>query len=401
MRNRLLSLFTILVTAVSGVFLNAVLQLADIVYGDNPPFTNADRTVSIYTDDFKNKDGRYVDGILAQYIGGFTKAVRNLENSSVSNTESVLALAGENVFPVTASFVSGQYWEMNDFTFIEGRGFTEDEAFDATKVAVVTEGFARRSFGKSPATGRKIEVQGIEYEILGVVKDYSSFSAFNGHPEVWLTCSNTKFLPSGSPYYVLDLMFGEDVPEEAFKQDLQTALKDFYRARKVDLDLEIEDILTVKEERISMFGSNGGLFIGLGVIIVLLLLIPVANIVSLNESGIQGRMPELAVRRALGATKWDIVRLLMTENLLLVMAGAAIGVAVTAPVIGLAERLFFSRGGAEATIMADSVSVMGIMAVFIYAVIFSVLSTGIPAWQSLRECTATLIKGGDYVQEHA
>lgn len=400
LRNRLLSIFTIVVATVSAVFLNVVLQLADTVYGDNPPFTNADRSVSIYTSDFKKKDGRYVKGIKAKSIRGFTKKVRNLENSSVSNTESVMVLAEANVIPTYASFVSGQYWEINDFSFIEGRPFTEDEAFDAAKVAVVTESFARHSFGKGPAAGREIEVQGIKYEIIGVVEDYSSFSVSNKHPEVWLTCSNTKFLPSGDPYYVLDLMFTEDVTEEELKQDLLAALKDFYRVRKVDLDLETEDILTVKEARIAMFGDIGGLFIGIGVIIVLLLLIPVANIVSLNESGIQGRMPELAVRRALGATKGDIVRLLMTENLLLVMAGTVIGIALTGPAVGLAESLFFRAGGIEATILADNVSAICIVAVFIYAIVFSALSTGIPAWLSVRKCTATLMKGGDYVQEH-
>lgn len=400
LRNRMLSVFTIAIAAVSAIFLNAVVQMAVTVYGDNPPFTNADRTVSIYTSDFKRKDGRYVNGIKAQSIRGFTKKVRNLENSCVSNTESVMVLAEANVIPTIASFVSGQYWEMNDFSFKEGRGFTEDESSDAVKVAVVTEGFARRSFGKGPATGRNIEVQGIEYEIIGVVKDYSSFSNSHKHPDVWLTCSNTKFLPSGDPYYVLDLMFRENVPEEEFKQDLLMALKDFYRVRKVDLDLDIEDILTVKESRMAMFGDEGGLFIGLGSIIVLLLLIPVANIVSINENGIQGRMPELAVRRALGATKGDIVRLLMTENLLLVMAGTITGIVATGPAMSLAEALFFRAGDTEATILSGTVPAIGIVAVFIYAILFSALSTGIPAWLSVRKCTATLMKGGEYVQEH-
>ena len=57
------------------IFLNAVLQMADTVYGDNPPFSNADRIISLVTDEFKDTDGRYVDGIYAQYIPGFSSHV--------------------------------------------------------------------------------------------------------------------------------------------------------------------------------------------------------------------------------------------------------------------------------------------------------------------------------------
>ena len=395
-RNKLLSAFTLTVAIVSAIFLNVVLQLTDIVYGNNPPFINADRTVSFLSSDFMDKEGRYVEGIKARYIRGFKKKLSLAENLCVSNSESVMILAGDNVIPTQANFVSGQYWNMNAFDFVEGRGFTEDEASDAAKVSVITEGLARRCFGKSSYTGRKIEIQGIEYEIIGVVADYSSFAISGERPDVWLTNANTKFLPSGDPYYTIDIQFREGVPKAEFKQDLYTALKGFYRDRNIDIDLELEDIKTVKESRMAVFGDGGGVFIGLGVIILLLLLIPVVNIVSLNESGIQGRISELAVRRAVGATRVDIVRLIMTENLLVVMTGVIIGLAITHPVVGVVEKLFFGGGGADATILAGPVPMINILFIFIYAILFSTLSTGIPVWLSTRECIASVMKGGGH-----
>lgn len=397
-QNRLLSAFTFVIAAVTAILLNVVLQMAEIVYGDNPPFLNAGRTVSFLSSDFKDKDGRYVDGITAGYIPGFIKRIHNLEKVCVSNTESVMVLSGDNVVPAYASFVSGQYWDMNDFDFTEGRGFTEDESSEAARTAVVTDEFAERIIGKGTAAGREIKVQGIDYEIIGVVKNYSSFATAKEHTDVWLTNGNTKFLPSGDPYYVLDIQFREEVPEAEFRRDLYMALKGFYDDRNIDLDLEEEDIKTVKEKRMEVFGDSGGAFIGLGIIIVLLLLIPVVNIVSLNESGIQGRMSELSVRRAIGATRADIVRLVMSENLLIVFAGTATGLFLTRAVVGAVEKVFLESGGMEVTVLAGPVDMMTVIAVFLYAIFFSVLSTGIPVLLSMKKCIAALMKGGDYVR---
>ena len=129
----MLSVFTVVVSFFTCVFLSTVLQIADTVYGDNPPFSNSDRIISLVTDEFKDVSGRSLDGIYAQYIPGFSKSIRSSEMLGISETESILVTDGTNIFPTNVGFVSGHYWKMNDFEFVEGRGFTIDEAGNADK----------------------------------------------------------------------------------------------------------------------------------------------------------------------------------------------------------------------------------------------------------------------------
>ncbi len=394
-RNRLHSVFTVLVSMFTCIFLNAVLQMADTVYGDNPPFSNADRIISLVTDEFKDTDGRYVDGIYAQYIPGFSRMLRSSGALGVSETESVLVAAGDNVYPSYAGFVSGHYWGMNDFEFVEGRSFTEDEGGDGVRIAVVTDEAAEKYFGKGSALGKELEVQGITYEVIGVVRNYSSLATVKRHIDVWLTSANTKFLPSGIPVYNLDILARDNVSKEEFRQDILLALKNFYRQRNVDLDLTESDLLTLKEQRIASFGDSGGLFIGLGVIIGLLLLIPAINIVTLNESGIYGRMQEFAVRRAMGATAGDIVKLVLTENSILVCIGFVMGFILTVPAMHLIERVFFNTGGMDVTILAGDISFVNMAAICAFAVVFSLISGGVPAWRAVRKSISLMLKGGD------
>lgn len=393
-RNRMLSVFTVVVSFFTCVFLSTVLQIADTVYGDNPPFSNSDRIISLVTDEFKDVSGRSLDGIYAQYIPGFSKSIRSSEMLGISETESILVTDGTNIFPTNVGFVSGHYWKMNDFEFVEGRGFTIDEAGNADKKAVITDEMSRKLYGKGAAVGQQLEVQGISYKIIGVVKNYSNFSTCKSHIDVWLTSANTKFMPSGVPFFNLDILFPENVSKDEFKQDLLYSLKSFYEKQNASLDLETEDLKTLKEQRIAGFGDEGGLFIGLGVIIVLLLLIPAINIITLNESGIQSRMQEFAVRRAVGATRMDIVKLIITENMILVCIGFVIGVIFKGPVVKLAENLFFEVSGEGFTILSEPMSVMNGICILVFAIVFAVISGGVPAWLATRKSISLIMKGG-------
>src|SRR5690606_24232033 len=58
------------------------------------------------------------------------------------------------------------------------------------------------------------------------------------------------------------------------------------------------------------------------------LLIAFANVTNLGLERLAGRRQELAVRVALGATRWRIIREAVSEHLVISLAGAAIGIAI-------------------------------------------------------------------------
>ena len=105
-------------------------------------------------------------------------------------------------------------------------------------------------------------------------------------------------------------------------------------------------------------------------------------------------MQEFAVRRAVGATRLDIVKLIITENMILVCIGFVIGVILKGPVVKLAENLFFEVSGEGFTILSEPMSVMNGICILVFAIVFAVISGGVPAWLATRKSISLIMKGG-------
>lgn len=138
----------------------------------------------------------------------------NCEERSICNTEHTSAIVGNNLFPASVGFVDHSYFVINDFEFLAGRPFTQQETWDVDKKAVISEKIAQRYFNKTSALGEKIEIQGNVYTVIGVVKDYSIFSTTKDLIQIWLPYSTNKFMPSGNMYYTLDIQFPANIPKE-------------------------------------------------------------------------------------------------------------------------------------------------------------------------------------------
>lgn len=395
LRNKLFSLFCIVVSALTCIFIYVILQITFMIRNDAPPFSNSGRTVS-FLDEFYDTNGRFLDGIPAPYISTFLKGLRNYEKSSISNYEFTSVFVNGKLIPTEVAFVDRNYFTINDFDFIEGRPFTQEETWDVAKLTVISEKMARRCFNKASVIGEKLEVQGNVYTIIGIVRDYSVFSTTKEIANIWLPYSTNKFMPSGETVYNIDILFPESVPAEEFKQDLLYALQTFYKNQGHELDLSVGQIKTLKEIRLERYGNNG-LYIGVGVIILLLLLIPAINIITLSESSTQNRIMELAVRRASGATKSSIFYLIMTENFILVGLGFILGLACTYPMVSWIESVFFRSlaDGTSTTLLTSSMSITNILIIIPLCIIFSFISGGIPAYLIARKNISYMLKGGN------
>jgi putative ABC transport system permease protein len=220
-----------------------------------------------------------------------------------------------------------------------GRLFTaDDNAPGITEVVVISDKLWHRRFGGSPAAiGRKLRIDDDWYTVVGILPpDFR-------HPgrsvltdvDIWAPANfSASPFPSPPPrggYFITGaiarLRPGVSIDEarrrlDAFGATLRASFPNDYPARagwKPRLVPLREDLVgSVRPALLMLFGAVG-----------FVLLIACANIANLLLARASGRQRELSVRRALGSSRSRLVRLMLTESLLLAVLGGAAGAAVT------------------------------------------------------------------------
>jgi len=295
---------------------------------------------------------------------------------------------------VDVSFIGGDYFKMYQYRFIDGTSFDREDAREGKKVAVIKESLARVGFPGGKAVGEKIKIQGIEYEVIGVVADYSMFSAPT-LASVWIPYRYNKFIPSAHFCYNVNILFPEDMDVARMKELVCNNVRATVENRGMTVDILPEKIYTKKEEMIKKYGTNIMLY-GAGAAIFLLLIIPALNIVTLNFSNMESRASEIAIFRAIGATRISVFFQIMGENFFLVLIGAILGVLLVLPMSYGVQSLVLGGSLNEKMSLIASLDMSVIWCqVLPLAILFSLLSGGLPAYLITRKNIAEVLKGGN------
>jgi predicted permease len=216
-------------------------------------------------------------------------------------------------------FVNSGYFQILDRNAIAGRLLTSD---DVDRSTVVSRAFADRHFGgPAGALGRTITVEHRAYDVVGVI--------VNGYPskaEVWIPLpakpSNLNRTAYNYP------LLGRLKPNVAIEQ-AQTALNVF--SARLEQQFPATNSgkrIVITPLRDQLVGpSRQMLFVLLGAV-GFVLLIACANVANLLLARSLARSREFAVRVALGAGKWQIVRQLAVESAILGLAGGALGLLI-------------------------------------------------------------------------
>jgi putative ABC transport system permease protein len=221
-----------------------------------------------------------------------------------------------------AMLVTGNYFDCLRIPAALGRTIAEnDDRVGAPGVVMLSDGFWRRRFGANPSViGTTVFIDGSPFTIIGVTPE-----SFNGTmaplvPQVWIPWNGPhRYIPLGVA------MIGRLRPHTAIRQaraDLGAM------AAVIASDINEHFYLTVSYARVlhPELVPPVAVFSGLLLVLAgLVLLIGCLNISSLLIARSTARRREIGVRIALGASRTQLVRQLLTESLLLSIAGGAVG----------------------------------------------------------------------------
>ncbi|WP_232823420.1 ABC transporter permease [Dyella sp. C9] len=198
----------------------------------------------------------------------------------------------------------------------------------APPVVMVTRALADKLFPGSDAVGQTIYLAGSPTTIVGVVDLLQAQSV-----DRWASAFayRSVIVPrrlgiSLGGFYIVRAMPGQ-------LQDVMRAAPKALFANNPRRVINDEDgVLSFKEVRARAYERDRGMAILMGVICLVLLAITAAGIVGLTSFWVGQRRKQIGVRRALGATRQDILHYFMTENLLIsvggVLAGMLLAVAI-------------------------------------------------------------------------
>ncbi|MBD5367360.1 MAG: FtsX-like permease family protein [Bacteroides sp.] len=288
------------------------------------------------------------------------------------------------------------FFDVFDFTLIEGRYYTAEEAEAMMPLAVISESTARKTLGASPWVGRDLVIDCNNFTVVGVVRDVSTL-AETAHGDVF-----TPTGPGDSDGLWGDYM-GRIAAAMVVADDVDFQhIRDQVKARFSELDAQLaaSDMQTnyfgspFDQEIIAtgMMGSNHAPDTESPrkmrmILYAILLLVPAINLSSMLHSRIRRRVSEIGVRRAFGCTRRRIIGDIITENFIVTLAGGIVGVTLgvifAATYSGLYEN-DNNIGRGDTPVFSALLNWGTIVAALVICFILNILSASIPAWQASR-----------------
>ena len=283
-----------------------------------------------------------------------------------------------------------------------GRFFRADEDVAPGRDAVVVLDHRtwRTRFGADPAiAGRRVRIGNTDFTVIGVAAE--SFRGLDF--DVW----PSFYVPLAMVDEVQTPKTGERTRRDIRSLDVKGRLAaGVSRAQASEEIASIGRQLAAEHPEVSggnrglmvrtelqlrMFGPDAMLMVMLMALAVVVLLVACANVAGLLTSRAPARASEMALRLAIGAGRFRVVRQLVTESLLIAGGGAIAGLLIAYGAITVFRqielptdiplKLFFELDGRVFALA------LGL------AAISAVLSSLIPAWQATRTDLVTTIKG--------
>lgn len=382
-RHKFYTVLSILGITLTFIFISIVLMFVRQTAGNVAPEIYKDRTIMLDNSiPFQNGGSGDINSKTVQYY----KQLREPDVIAFYNWQSPFIFNGSSVFWTPSGFVNSEFFDIFHFKYIAGRAFNKNEEEHKIPVLIMAKEYADRFFKRKNVLGDKIEIQGTEFTIIGIFEK-PNYQAMFGNNDLYIPRTFNKYIPQGDDSHTVFIKAKE-------KKDILSVSTEINRLHQQLYQQGILKSAPVNKEWSAMSESvTQSFFISISIAILLLLLIPAFNILSLNTGKIMDQIQEISIKRAYGAARQNIMKGIFLENSILTFLGAVLGLLLTFPFLNALNFLFnsFDAIGISLSMSLDIYVVIGI---FILIMIFSLLSCFVPARKVIYSNIIVELKGG-------
>jgi putative ABC transport system permease protein len=270
--------------------------------------------------------------------------------------------------------VSPEYFRTVGIPLVRGRPFTPLDRDTLTAPAIVSQRVVEEYWGGQDPVGTRITLNGGRtwHDVVGVVGNVR-------HRLTDPAVTDAVYLPIlGSSAYSLRVFVRAAGPVPAVEQAVRAAVRD------VDPQQSVSDVETLEQLRGAQLVEPRLTTTLVGVFAVLALVLTATGLSGVVAYSVAQRLPEIAIRVALGATPSRVLALVVREGLVIVVVGLGIGSVASIAMRGIVSHLLF---GVRAT---DAVTYAGVALTIIAT---AAAACAAPSWRALKAEPARLLRG--------
>jgi putative ABC transport system permease protein len=307
--------------------------------------------------------------------------------------------------PVQVEYTDNAYWKVFNFSFVDGKPYSQADFISGIHTMVVSESLAKEIFGSANAVGKTLSMDFTEYRITGVVRDVS-YATPETFAQAWVpyTCrddykagfNGISGLLGGMKVYILCHSSSD---ADKISKEVSNKFQRYTNSqKKVRIDLSGQPELYWK----SIFRTWTNVpqdwkevIKSYSLLLMLFLMVPAINLSSMISSRMNERVSEIGVRKAFGAPGYSLLNQILFENLILTCLGGIAGLLFSYILILLGHNWLLSVFDAWTSPLPEGVEVNFspsmlinptiFMVTFIVCLVLNLLSAILPAWISLRK----------------
>jgi putative ABC transport system permease protein len=244
------------------------------------------------------------------------------------------------------------YTTVNSWNVDEGSFFSNDDVSTSEPVAVIGQSTAETLFGNADPLGQMIKINGVAFTVIGLMQDRSQSGPFDNNDQVFVPITTAHYRLIGGPS--LETSSVRSISIEASSQqaipDAKTKIQNLLEQRHNISPNGTDDFSIQSQSQLLEVSSSvqEALTVFLVSIAAISLLVGGIGIMNIMLVSVTERTREIGIRKAVGASKRDILGQFLTEALLISLAGGLIGVA--AGPIGALTYGHFSKAPIQVTL---------------------------------------------------